>query len=251
MGERIKGALILLPFALAFFCGEIVFSILSIIVGAIAFTELTKTFREKKISLSPASAIILIIFLLFNIFSSFKGVDFIFMVIVEFFFFATMLIFQKQKITDIAINFFCLFYAFIPFWMISELYVRNINLAILVFIISFSTDIFAYISGKLFGKHKLIPKVSPKKTVEGSIGAIICTLGIGIACSYIMDISLLLMIPISLFGSVVAQLGDLFASSIKRYCGVKDFSNLIPGHGGILDRFDSVIFVSLLINLFF
>ena len=97
---------------------------------------------------------------------------------------------------------------------------------------------------------KLIPKISPKKTIEGSIGGIICTILVCALFAYVMNISIINIIPIALLGSIVAQLGDLFASAIKRYCGIKDFGKLIPGHGGILDRFDSVIFVALLINMF-
>ena len=124
----------------------------------------------------------------------------------------------------------------------------------LVFIIAFMTDIFAYFSGYLFGKHKLIPKVSPKKTIEGSIGGI---MGSTIACivfGYLFNINLAVVVFLGFFGSIVAQIGDLFASSIKRYVGIKDYGKLIPGHGGILDRFDSVILVSpfvyTIINLF-
>lgn len=250
MAERIKGSLLLLPLIIAFFCGDVVFSLVAIVISAIAFTEITKAFKSKNIFLSPISAIIFILFLLFKNLKNIDCLSFESLISVLFFFFAGMLIFQKQKIIDISVNILGLFYSFIPFWGVVELYKENIKFAVLVFVISFSTDIFAYFSGKLFGKHKLIPKISPKKTIEGSIGAIICTLIIGIGYSYLIDISIYQMIPISLFGSIVAQLGDLFASAIKRYCGIKDFGNLIPGHGGILDRFDSVIFVSLLVNLF-
>jgi phosphatidate cytidylyltransferase len=106
------------------------------------------------------------------------------------------------------------------------------------------TDTFAYFSGYLFGKHKLIPNVSPKKTIEGSIGGI---LGSTICClifGYIFKLDMALMIVMGIIGSIIAQIGDLFASSIKRYVGIKDYGNLIPGHGGVLDRFDSVILVA-------
>ena len=96
----------------------------------------------------------------------------------------------------------------------------------------------------LLGKHKLIPKVSPKKTIEGSVGGILgSTLGCAVF-GYIFKLDLTAMILIGSLGSIIAQFGDLFASSIKRYVGIKDYGKLIPGHGGILDRFDSVILVA-------
>ena len=117
------------------------------------------------------------------------------------------------------------------------------------------TDIFAYFCGLAFGKHKLIPDVSPKKTVEGSIGGIIfCAIGYivyGIIVSRVFDVEMNIF-ALGIFGliiSVVAQIGDLSASLIKREFGVKDYGSLFPGHGGVLDRFDSVIAVSCVLMI--
>ena len=123
------------------------------------------------------------------------------------------------------------------------------------FVISITTDTFAYIGGSLLGKHKLAPTISPNKTIEGSIiGSLMGTM-MGSAFYYnIIDKSnLWLVILISFILTILAQIGDLFFSSIKRSYKIKDFSNLIPGHGGVLDRLDSVLFVILgflLYNLF-
>ena len=127
---------------------------------------------------------------------------------------------------------------------------ENIYLCIYIFLISFITDTYAYIGGMLIGRHKLT-SISEKKTIEGSIiGTIMATI-IG-SCYYNIafnSYSMLLIILISLLLSIISQFGDLFFSCIKRYFNKKDYSNLIPGHGGILDRFDSVIFVTLLLKL--
>nr|WP_315024116.1 phosphatidate cytidylyltransferase [uncultured Aminipila sp.] len=118
----------------------------------------------------------------------------------------------------------------------------------LIFLTAFGTDVMAYFTGYAFGKHKLCPTISPKKTIEGSIGGI---LGSVILCGlfgYIMIPRLLIhCIIIGVLGGVVSQFGDLTASIFKRKMGIKDYGNLIPGHGGILDRFDSVLFTAPMI----
>jgi phosphatidate cytidylyltransferase len=123
---------------------------------------------------------------------------------------------------------------------------------------AWGTDTFAYYVGINFGKHKLT-KVSPNKSVEGSIGgilgAIVFSLVYTIAINHYTDLNLIYWQIGILAGilSIFGQIGDLAASSIKRYVGVKDFGNIIPGHGGMLDRIDSIIFIApfayILINL--
>ena len=110
---------------------------------------------------------------------------------------------------------------------------------------AFGSDIFAYFTGMMFGKHKLAPNLSPKKTIEGSVGGVV---GAGVLClifglifarEYLWQCLL-----IGIVGGAVSQAGDLTASAFKRKMGIKDYGKLIPGHGGIMDRFDSVIFVA-------
>ena len=111
-----------------------------------------------------------------------------------------------------------------------------------------STDIFAYITGMFIGKHKLLEEISPKKTIEGMIGGTIMGVFIGAMFHHtVIDptFSKIEILAICTFLSLLGQYGDLVFSAIKRYFGKKDFSNLIPGHGGILDRLDSIIFVLL------
>lgn len=116
----------------------------------------------------------------------------------------------------------------------------------LVFIIAWFCDTTAYYSGRLFGKRKLCPSVSPNKTVAGFIGGIIgSTAGVILWGVLAKDITFqwYQIIMLGLIGSMVSVLGDLVASLIKRFVGIKDFGNIMPGHGGILDRFDSILFV--------
>src|SRR5699024_10630014 len=103
----------------------------------------------------------------------------------------------------------------------------------------------AYFSGSLFGKNKLSPYISPKKTIEGSVGGILLAAIFGMVFHLIIPMhdSLIIVVIVSILASIVGQMGDLVESALKRYYGVKDSGNLLPGHGGILDRFDSWLFV--------
>lgn len=115
------------------------------------------------------------------------------------------------------------------------------------------SDTFAYIIGCNFGRHKLIEDVSPKKTVEGAVGAIVCTslfaVGYGFVCGKIFSLTpeYLFFAVVGIVLSIVAQCGDLVMSHVKRVYGIKDFGIILPGHGGILDRCDSIIAISSLL----
>lgn len=121
----------------------------------------------------------------------------------------------------------------------------------IIFICAWGADTFAYLSGMMFGKHKLAPALSPKKTREGAVGGVVgaCLLAViyGIVISSKVDTNIPISIIfgiIALGGSVLSQFGDLAASGIKRIKDIKDYGNLIPGHGGIIDRMDSVFFTA-------
>lgn len=130
---------------------------------------------------------------------------------------------------------------------------------LLALCIAWLSDTGAYFCGKFFGKNKLCPNISPKKTVEGFFGGISTSILATLCASYIFEIlvfqnsikiNYIIVTIMALIGALISVLGDLCFSAIKRKCGVKDFGSLMPGHGGILDRFDSVIFVVPYIYVF-
>ena len=141
---------------------------------------------------------------------------------------------------------------FLGFSFHNIIYMAKLDIykCVLIFLIAFITDTYAYIGGMLIGRHKLT-SISPKKSIEGSIiGTIMgCLISSFYYQVFIGGLNILTIISICLFLTIISQIGDLIFSSIKRYFNKKDYSNLIPGHGGILDRFDSVIFVSLGLSL--
>ena len=124
----------------------------------------------------------------------------------------------------------------------------------LVFIVSWVCDCMAYVVGSLIGKHKLIPEISPNKTIEGAIGGVVSAVAAYMLFGLILDLAIPNMkvnyIVLAVFGlvlAVVSQLGDLIASLIKREHNIKDYGKLLPGHGGIMDRFDSIMAVSTIL----
>lgn len=142
----------------------------------------------------------------------------------------------------------------------------------LIFAVSTFTDTFAYFVGSLFGKHKLCPEISPKKSVEGAIGGVVGG-ALGAVVVYLLfDVFrifgaefgltfdglglptyqiVLTYTVIGLLGSVATQIGDLLASMVKRYCGIKDYSKILGEHGGIVDRFDGIMLNSVLVSFVF
>ncbi len=121
----------------------------------------------------------------------------------------------------------------------------------LVFITAFGTDIMAYFGGYFLGRHKLTPELSPKKTIEGAVSGVVGSAVLSaIFAVFFMKQHVIHCAVLGIIASGVAQLGDLTASSFKRKMGIKDYGNLIPGHGGIMDRFDSVIFTAPFIYYF-
>jgi phosphatidate cytidylyltransferase len=155
------------------------------------------------------------------------------------------LTYPRTSLSETSYNFLGVFYSVV---LLSHLYLlrqlpSGLEWTFLTIFLVWATDIGAYLIGRQFGSHLLAPQVSPKKTLEGSLGGLLFSIAVALVfwrmiggANWIRYISMGIIIGIS------AQIGDLFESALKRSAGVKDSGKLIPGHGGILDRFDSLIF---------
>lgn len=164
---------------------------------------------------------------------------------------------EKYSVVDITITAFSLIYIPFMFSFLKLLMLMEHGRVWILFAIlgASVSDTCAYEIGTRFGKRKLCEKISPKKTVEGALAGII-----GVVISYVilaivsnkflgMNINYVFIIIMGIVTSIIGQFGDLSASLIKRYCGVKDFGNIMPGHGGILDRFDSLLFTAPIVYI--
>ncbi|HYE83877.1 MAG TPA: phosphatidate cytidylyltransferase [Clostridia bacterium] len=165
---------------------------------------------------------------------------------------------QKHGIPEISMN--ILGIAYIPFLFSHLLFIEKLKYGNIIlwlpFLTAWFTDTFAYFVGVYMGRVKLCPKVSPKKTVEGALGGIAGSLALSTLSGFIInslgtDIPLIHFLVTGFLCGIASEIGDLAASYIKRYTGIKDFGNLIPGHGGILDRFDSILFTAPIVYYYF
>ena len=171
-------------------------------------------------------------------------------------------VFSKRNFNDGQVSIFTLVYpgVFCIFWVaifcIPEADISRF-LIFMLFASAALTDSFAYFSGMLFGRHKLIARISPKKTVEGAIGGLvlgtasIAVVGFFLQRIFNLDVALYWYIILGVVLSILTQIGDLSASIIKRRFGVKDYGNIMAGHGGAMDRLDSSLFISPIIYMFY
>lgn len=254
--KRITSALIGFPIVviLLVFGNNYIVDIIFAIVAAMSLHEYFNAFKEKA---SPviwmgylASALIALIHIIpaehaMTIVSALIPIS------ITTLFLQVILTNMKTNVKDIAITFFgiCYIPLFIMFLPLINGMENGKMLIWYVFACAWGTDVFAYIVGKAIGKHKF-SEVSPNKSIEGCIGGIIGAVAISLLFTYAfntlfaVNFSYLIITGAAICLSIVGQIGDFAASSIKRYVGIKDFSNLIPGHGGMLDRIDSVIFIA-------
>ncbi len=232
--------------------GDLLFVVLNVI-ALIGMMELNRVVKVHKSAPGILSYIVSIIFylLIYLDWREYETMLFILflMVLMAIYVFG----FPKFKTEQIATSFLGVFYVGV---MLSYIYqVRQLPngeiLVWLIFIGAWGSDTFAYCTGMLIGKHKIAPKLSPKKSLEGCIGGVVGAALLGGIFAAILHPLInginqpeIIFAIVGAASSVISQIGDLAASAIKRNHDVKDYGTLIPGHGGILDRFDSIIFTA-------
>ena len=252
MKARTVGAVILLTvLILSLLIGYEVFAIVMLIGAILGYRELINIKykdKEKNIEIVRFVGYISLILIVFN--SIFYEIEEKLLLIIPILGLTIPIVFyndnKKYNINDALFILGVVYFIGFAFENLIYMDKLDIHKCIFIFIIAFATDTYAYIGGMLVGKHKLT-SISPKKSIEGSMIGTIMGVLIGSVYYYafIGGISIVSIVLMCLCLSILSEIGDLVFSSIKRYFNKKDYSNLIPGHGGILDRFDSVIFVSL------
>jgi phosphatidate cytidylyltransferase len=256
--KRILTSVILLPVFIAFIWLNGFFLRFALtVLSLIGMNEVYKALSKKNMGVHIIGYVFCVIYNLVSM-------SFSILFEIEVIFILTLLIFlvinhKKTNIIDCAVTIFGFFYVPVLFSFISA--IRNTytpsdhyvcyTFVWLIFICAWASDTGAYFVGKKFGKHKLTETLSPNKTVEGAIGGVIFASVASFVYVIIMwkiynfEYFFIWLVPlIGTLGSVISQIGDLTASAIKRYTGIKDFGSVLPGHGGIIDRFDSVLFAA-------
>lgn len=253
MGTRIKTGLLLVPFVVGFILlGNPWLKYAILFLSLVALHEMYDVLKNyKPIKMVGYLALILHFTLLDQTMQYYS-------IYVSIFIMLTLIImvtqYPKYSVVDAALTIFSTLYVGLLFSFI--VLIQDMNHGEfwiwLIAISSWGSDTCAYFTGIAIGKHKLAPILSPKKTIEGSIGGV---LGAGIiGCLYsliymyfvptLSEHYIIIVVIIVMLGAIISQFGDLAASAIKRHFEVKDFGKLLPGHGGILDRFDSILFVA-------
>ena len=252
INSRYIGAVVLAPLLIFVFLGGLPLKLFTIALSVCGLYEFYNALKTKNIKSIPIiSYILLAIYYIIN--NDFEKMMYI-LVLAIVLSLIIPIIYLKYSFMDVAVTILGFIYVVILFSFI-PLVNNKVNgqyLVWLIFIGSWLSDTVAYYFGRFFGKHKLCPKVSPKKTIEGSIGGLLgATLGCGIfgiiVSPYVPEVAIVHFFLIGALCGIMGQFGDLVASSIKRYVDLKDYSNLIPGHGGILDRFDSILFNAVVV----
>ena len=253
----ISGIVIGLILAAVLIPGGYILAAVLLLVSGISFFELCSATgvheKGKKINGIEACGYVAIVvhYLQMILFKDYKyyvfSIMFAFFLIMVYY----VLSFPRYKSGQAIAAFFSFVYAPVSMSFVYLIRIREYGkyLAWLPFV-AWVCDTCAYFAGRAFGKHKLAPKLSPKKTIEGSIGGVLGSMIAGAIFAHVLRITAIdstrlyvVMIVIAFVSSIIGQLGDLLASGIKRDHDIKDYGSCIPGHGGIMDRFDSVIFV--------
>ena len=241
-------AVILLPIVLS--SNIYLFSALVSVLGVVASYELARIYDNKLIIL--VNMLIILLGIDYNVEGlGILSINPFIVLIISFILYSSVTVFKDKKMDYLTHGVFSSIYVGLGLLTIVNIYNFAPMMLWYLLIIAMSNDVFAYFVGVKFGKHKMAPTISPKKSIEGAIGGIVLSNILGALFIYFLTpYDLKIMIPVSLLMAFSGIVGDLLASKIKRDTGIKDFSNIFPGHGGVLDRFDSVIFCSLIFYSF-
>ncbi len=254
----ISAAVAILLLILVLYFQGIILYVAAGLLAILAYRELTNLKVLKNIPLTNKGlgviAVLLLVYSLFDGYSIAFGISYKMVAVASLLTFIPVL-FSKDKYgaLEAIYHFGIIIFLGLVFNLLILVINLNVKMFLYLILITILTDTFALFIGKLIGKHKFFPSISPNKTIEGAIGGSV--VGTIIASIFyinlIGNVNIFIAILITLLFSMIGQAGDLIFSKIKRENGIKDFSNIMPGHGGILDRLDSIIFVLLTYILFF
>ncbi|HYK73357.1 MAG TPA: phosphatidate cytidylyltransferase [Pseudoneobacillus sp.] len=239
--------------------GGIPFIILTYLIASIGLFEILKMKRINLFSLPGYISLLLLWILLLpqQYLKVLTDIDYtkmeLFFLVVLLFLTYTVVTKNKFTFEDVGFAVLGTLYVGLGFYYFIETRDAGLTYILYSLFIIWATDSGAYFIGKAIGKRKLWPEISPNKTVEGSLGGVISALVVAVLFIVFtdIDVSLFKLLVVTMILSVFGQIGDLVESALKRHFNVKDSGNLLPGHGGILDRFDSLLFVWPLLSFLF
>lgn len=264
MKQRVLSAIVALPIVVsAIYFGGIYLYILATLAACIGIFEFNRAFGYQKNKLlcfmTMLGTLIYITMFYMGVRDAAKTiVGFVLMTELAVY----VLVYPKVELRQVFVN--VVGFLYIPYMLLHILLIRQELahgkvLVWLVLLIAFGSDTFAYFAGVTLGKHKLAPILSPKKTIEGAIGGVLGSMVICLLYGVFLESRGYLNLPklayfslavLGILGSLFSQIGDLVGSAIKRETKIKDFGTIMPGHGGILDRMDSIIFVAPFVYYF-
>ncbi len=249
----ITGTFGIILFLLVVWLGDISYSVFITLLAWVGFYEYLKMNNTKLFSIEGIWGLLIILLIIIE--NNFITYDYsTSIILLLLIIYLLQVVLKKNKITFDNIGYFIVGILYIGYGFSSMIEIRYLDngfiITLFIFFITWASDTGAYFSGRYFGKNKLWPKISPKKTIEGSIGGIFSSLAVAVIYNYFFNLNdYLIIIWLSILISIVGQLGDLVESALKRAKNVKDSGSILPGHGGILDRFDSLIFIFLFLYL--
>lgn len=269
MKTRVISAVVAIVLLLAvLFSGKLVFALSLFLLTVIAAHEFIEAgaaggFKPIKPLVYLSSLIVLFVGLngvIFNLdFINYTYFNLLLIYIITAIILVTLVFkYERFRIEDAGFTFFAIIYVVFMFSFLPL--IRNMENGIyliwIIFIGAWGTDTFAYFAGVTLGKHKMLPRVSPKKSYEGFFGGIAGCIILTVLYGYFaiskgyISFSIYHFVFFGLVNGIISQFGDWIASAIKRYVNVKDYGKIMPGHGGVLDRFDSILFIAPFVYLY-